>query len=318
MSELSREQLLELYRQMVTIRFFEIQLSEESKAGNIRGSLHLATGQEALPAGACFALSKEDSITMTYRGHGYALAKGCDINLIAAEILGREAGLCKGKGGKMHLFDPENGVLGANGIVAGGIPTALGAAFAAKTLKTGAVSLTVFGDGALNQGVASECLNLAALWRLPVIFLCENNLYAEMTPLEGSSKETKLTERAKGFGLPVIQIDGNDPIEVYKAVSQAKRLQSAFFIEALTYRTCGHYHLDPGYGSYRTKQEVEKSEAASPISRFSSKLQVTKVATLAELEKIEKEASEVVTKAFEFARNSPEASPETALTGVFA
>lgn len=317
---LTLDKLLGLYSQMAIMRLFEVQLLEQSKSGNLRGSLHLATGQEALPAGTCLALEKEDAITMTYRGHGYALAKGSPIPRIAAEILGRVDGLCRGKGGKMHLFDPEFGILGANGIVAGGIPTALGAALASQKLKKSTVAVTVFGDGALNQGVAMESLNLAALWHLPVIFLCENNLYAEMTPLDRSSAQIELIERAKSFGIMVDKIDGNNVLDVYDAVSNARAHclagRGPVFIEAMTYRTCGHYQLDPGT-SYRSKEEVAKWERNSPIKRFSDYLIQAKLTTETTLMNLDKEAETLIRDAFAFAEASPSPTAEEAYKGVF-
>lgn len=317
---LSADDLLGLYRTMCTMRHFEAALSEQSVAGNLRGSLHLATGQEALPAGACLALRQDDYLTMTYRGHGYALAKGCDLGKVVAEILGRETGLCRGQGGKMHLFDLDNGVLGANGIVAGGIPTAVGAALSSKLQNLGRVAMTVFGDGAVNQGVAHEVFNMAALWKLPIVFLCENNLYAEMTPIERSSGETDLCKRIGSYGMATSKIDGNDVLAVYDAVVKATHRARAgdgpTFIEAATYRTCGHYNLDPGT-TYRTKDEVTRWEKLAPVPRFAAHLTKSKLATKAELAQIDKQSKAMVQQAVDAALSSP-SPPESALaTGVF-
>lgn len=318
---LSSGDLTGLYRTMWVMRLFEEAMMGQSQKGNLRGSLHLATGQEALPAGACKALRQDDSITMTYRGHGYVLAKGCHLGKVMAEICGRSGGLCQGKGGKMHLFDPENGVLGANGIVAGGIPTAVGAAFSAKTLGQDRVSLTVFGDGAVNQGVAHEVFNMAGLWKLPVIFLCENNLYAEMTPLERSSAVTQVADRAAAYGIEAVTIDGNDVLEVYDTVSEAvEKARSGggpMFIEAMTYRTCGHYNLDPGVGSYRTKEEVEEWEAQSPIKRFGEWLTTNDIVDEDGLRGLEGQAKNLVDEAVAFAEGSSLPDESTATTGVF-
>jgi TPP-dependent pyruvate/acetoin dehydrogenase alpha subunit len=305
---------------MVTMRHFENALQELSQSGQLRGSLHLATGQEALPAGACAALRKTDNITMTYRGHGYVLAKGCNLGKVTAEIMGRSGGMCQGKGGKMHIFDPENGVLGANGIVAGGIPTAVGAAFSSKLLKEDRIALTVFGDGAVNQGVAHEVFNMASLWKLPIIFLCENNLYAEMTPLDRSSAVTQVSDRMAAYGIPAIKIDGNDVLEVYDAVataaSNARKGSGPTFIEAMTYRTCGHYHLDPGFG-YRTKEEVDEWEANSPIKRFGDWLTKSKKGSAKDLAELEDLAKSDIDKAVKFALASPIPDDSIALEGVF-
>ncbi len=320
-SRLSRDDLLGLYRQMVLTAAFEDRLLAESQAGNLRGSLHLAKGQEALPAGACRALRADDTITMTYRGHGYALAKGCDLGRVAAEILGRREGLSRGQGGKMHLFDPAHGVLGANGIVAGGIPTSVGAAWSAKVQAKDNVAVTVFGDGAVNQGVAMECFNIAALWRLPVIFLCENNLYAEMTPIDRSSAEPDLAKRFASFGLTTSTFDGNDVLEVYDQVATAaagcRSGKGPYFLQAMTYRTSGHYQLDPGLG-YRSKHEVQKWEKASPITRFAAWLKSEGQADARALRTCGQAAEDDVKAAFEFALGSPDPDLDTFLTGVFA
>lgn len=313
-SKLTPADLKKLYRQMAIMRFFEEGLLQQSQAGNLRGSLHLATGQEALPAAAGHVLRQKDSITVTYRGHGYVLAKGCDLKKVAAEILGRSDGLCRGKGGKMHLFDLDNGLLGANGIVAGGIPTAVGAAFSAWIQGTDDIALTVFGDGALNQGACHEAMNMAGLWKLPVIFLCENNLYAEMTPIDRSSGQTALAERAKAYGFTGVQIDGNDVEVAVAAIAEAaERARSGdgpTLIEAMTYRTCGHYQLDPGL-SYRTKEEVQEWEAKSPMKRLAAKLNKKDIETL------EAEAKKIVDEAFAYANGSPISPDSEALTGVF-
>lgn len=313
-SKLTPADLKKLYRQMAIMRFFEEALLQQSQAGNLRGSLHLATGQEALPAAVGHVLRQKDSITVTYRGHGYVLAKGCDLKKVAAEILGRSDGLCRGKGGKMHLFDLDNGLLGANGIVAGGIPTAVGAAFSAWIQGTDDIALTVFGDGALNQGACHEAMNMAGLWKLPVIFLCENNLYAEMTPIDRSSGQTALAERAKAYGFTGVQIDGND-VEVAvaaiaEAAERARNGEGPTLIEAMTYRTCGHYQLDPGL-SYRTKEEVQEWEAKSPMKRLAAKL------NRKDIDALEAEAKKIVDEAFAFAIGSTILPDTEATTGVF-
>ncbi len=277
---------LGLYRQMVRLRALEQRLTKLSRDGQLRGSLHLATGQEAVPAGACAALRKDDTFTVTYRGHGYILAKGVDLNLVVAEILGRATGLNKGKGGKMHLTDPSYGLLGANGIVGGGVGTAVGGALASWMDNSDRVSMTVFGDGTLNQGHTHEALNMAALWNLPMIFLCENNLYAEMTPLSRSTKVTDLTQKMAAYGIEAVSVDGNDPLAVYevmrKAVEKGRKGKGPTFIEAMTYRTCGHYQNDPGT-QYRTPAEIAEWEAQAPIARFEKHLGAKLAAELAQI-----------------------------------
>lgn len=300
------------YREMTRLRALELALTNMSRSGNLRGSLHLATGQEAVPSGACSALSQSDTISVTYRGHGYILAKGCDLYRVVAEILGKRDGLCKGKGGKMHLTDIENGLLGANGIVGGGVGMAVGAALASWQDQSGKVSVTVFGDGTLNQGHVHEAMNMAALWKLPMIFLCENNEYAEMTPLDRSSAVTNLTQRMAAYNIHAVSIDGNDLFEVYhtmtQAVERARKGEGPTFIEAKTYRTCGHYQNDPGT-AYRTREEVKEWEAKSPILRFEAQLIAEYGVTPDQLEQwnaeSEAEIDEVLKKALAAADPDP-------------
>lgn len=308
---------LDLYRQMVRMRSLEEALTKLSRDGQLRGSLHLAQGQEAVPAGACAALRRDDYLTCTYRGHGYVLAKGADLDAVVAEILGRSSGLNKGKGGKMHLMDPAVGLLGANGIVAGGIGTAVGAALASWMDGSDRVSMTVFGDGTINQGHAHEALNMAALWQLPVIFLCENNLFAEMTALSDSSRVTDLCARMASYGIPARRVDGNDAVAVYDAVSGAVAKARAgggpSFIEAMTYRTCGHYQNDPGT-SYRTADEVKDWEARSPILRMEKML---RNAGSKDLSRVRSEESAAVDAAVAKALAAPMPDPATLTEDMF-
>ena len=304
----------DFYRQMVRLRAVENELTKLSQAGQLRGSLHLCQGQEAVPAGACAALRKDDYLTCTYRGHGYVLAKGLDLDLVIREILGKASGLCGGKGGKMHLFDPEFGLLGTNGIVGGGVGTAVGAALASWLDGKDQVAMTVFGDGTINQGHVNECFNMAALYKLPVIFLCENNLYAEMTPLERSHGNTDLCARVASFGIKTDKCDGNDPFLVYetvsRAVERARKGEGPTFIEAMTYRTTGHYQADAGT-AYRTADEVAEWRDKSPIAKLEKVL--GKAAGPIALEEDERVASAVLA-----ALKEPDPLPSAALTAVFA
>lgn len=315
------KQLLQWHREMLTLRQLEKRLTELSQQGILRGSLHLAEGQEAVPSGACAALKKEDYLSVTYRGHGYVLAKGCDIKRVVAEILGRKTGLCKGKGGKMHLADLEHGLLGANGIVGGGVPTAVGAGMSAYIRGEERVAMAVFGDGTLNQGVVHEALNMASLWKLPVIFLCENNLYAEMTPLSESTAVTDLGARMAAYDIPAHRVDGNDCMAVFEAVMDARARclegKGPVFVEAMTYRTCGHYQNDPGTGSYRGKEEVEEWRQRSPIERNAQRL-LDEGAKQSKLQKIQNEANSLVETAIEFALSSPEPDSAELTEDVFA
>lgn len=308
------------YRQMLVLRSLETRLAELSQQGVLRGSLHLATGQEAAPAGACSALKKEDTLTCTYRGHGYVLAKGVDLKKVVAEILGRRTGLCKGKGGKMHLTDLEHGLLGANGIVGGGIPTALGGALSAFIDGADRVSMAVFGDGTLNQGAAHESFNMAGLWKLPILFFCENNLYAEMTPLAQSTAVTELTRRMAAYDIAAVRVDGNDVLAVHDAVAEARANavsgRGPTFIEAMTYRTCGHYQNDPGT-AYRTRAEVSAWLERSPIERAKEGL-LGSGCSEKELRALDQSAAKEVAAALDEALAAPEPGPEELLEDLFA
>lgn len=306
-----------MFEQMVKLRALEKELTRLSQKGQIRGSLHLATGQEACPAGACAALEQLDAITVTYRGHGYAMCKGVDFDAIVAEILGRSTGLCKGRGGKMHLMDLSHGLLGANGIVGGGIGTAAGAALAAQMDGSKRIAMTVFGDGTLNQGHTMEVLNMAGLWKLPMIFLCENNLYAEMTPISRSTAVTELTKKMAAFGIRAVKTDGNDARAVYETVREAADLarkgSGPTFVEAMTYRVVGHYQNDPGI-RYRTKEEIQKWQKRDPIDLLAKSLALSDQ----DRERIEAEQEEVVQASIAKTFSEPEPNASELEMGVFA
>jgi len=312
----SRE--LHFYADMVKIRRFEQMAIDLYKEGLIGGSYHSYVGQEAVAVGVCAALTAEDTITTTYRGRGQHLAKGASAFRLFAELLGRIDGYCKGKGGPMHICDMETGILGANGIVAGGIPIAVGAALTCRMSGSKNVAAAFFGDGAVNQGVFSESMNLAALWELPVIFVCENNLYAEMTPLEKYVKNTKLVERAAAFGIPGEVVDGNDVEAVYQATQSAvKRARNGggpAFFEMMTYRLQGHMLGDPE--TYRTKEEVAKWHAGDPILRWKKQLIARKAASGERLDEMEQTIAGELASAAERARASQEPDPSTILEDV--
>jgi TPP-dependent pyruvate/acetoin dehydrogenase alpha subunit len=269
-----KNQIVELYQTMVAIRHFEEIAIELYKEGLLGGSYHSYVGQEAVATGVCSALRREDYITTTYRGRGQHLAKGADPVRLFAELLGRTGGYCRGKGGPMHIADLETGILGANGIVGAGVPITAGAALSAQMSGDGRVAVTFFGDGAMNQGVVSETFNLAALWNLPAVFICENNLYAEMTPLRDSVKNQNLAERAAAFGLKVESVDGNDVEAVFQTtqslVNHSRQGGGPVFLEAKTYRLHGHMFGDSE--SYRTKEEVAEWRTRDPIQRCEQKL----------------------------------------------
>ena len=315
-----RDWLAGCYRQMVVIRRFEERLQKLHGEGAVRGSLHLCIGQEATAVGACAALNTDDYMTCTYRGHGQSLAKGLSVRAAMAELLGRETGCCKGRGGSMHLTDVSVGLLGENGIVAAGMPIATGAAFTAKFKKTRQVALSFFGEGATNQGVFHETLNLAAAWKLPVIFFCENNLYAEMTPITEEVAVDSMTARAIGNGMRAIEVDGNDLIAVFECVSEAVKIarkgDGPTFIEAHTYRFAGHMIGDPEV--YRTKAEIDERRKRDPLTVMAERMQTKHAFYAEDIAKLDQEALAIVDEAEKFAKDSPFPDPETALENIYA
>jgi TPP-dependent pyruvate/acetoin dehydrogenase alpha subunit len=310
--------LLGLYRMMYLIRRTEERLQELFAQGEAYGSLHLCIGQEATVTGACAALREDDYITCTYRGHGAVLAKGSSLRAVIAELLGRETGLCRGRGGSMLLTDLSVGNLGASGIVAGAIPMAVGAALAARLAGSDRVALTFFGDGATNQGAFHESLNLAALWKLPVIFFCENNQYAEMTPIWKEASIERLADRGCAYGIPGVVVDGNDVEAVYRvtaeAVAKARGGAGPTLIEAITYRLCGHMFGDPE--TYRPKEEVEQWRRRDPLLIARQRL-VERGLTESEIGRLEADVEAEIEEAVRFARQSPEPDPAEATRYVY-
>jgi pyruvate dehydrogenase E1 component alpha subunit len=271
---LTDQELLDMLRRMIEIRGFEDEIQGLFTKNLVRGSTHLCNGQEACAVGACFALRLEDSMLCTYRGHGAVLAKGAPLEGTFAEILGRETGICRGKGGSMHLTDVSVGAYGSFAIVGAHLPIATGLAFAAKHTGTDAVSLCFFGDGSVNIGAAHEAMNLAGIWKLPVIFFCENNLYGEYSPLPTTTPIERLSDRAAGYGMPGVRVDGNDVVAVHAVVSEAAARARAgegpTFIEAMTYRHRGHSRSDPA--TYRPEGELEAWLEKDPIPRLEALL----------------------------------------------
>lgn len=317
---LERADLRQMYKMMLLIRRFEEKCVEFYKNGEIRGSLHPCIGQEATAVGACAALRRDDYMTCTYRGHGQALAKGLDPKEAMAELLGRQTGCSRGKGGSMHFTDPAVGLLGENAIVGAGVPIAVGAALTARLDRSDRVAITFFGDGAINQGALLEALNLAAIWQLPLIFFCENNLYSEMTPIKAMVKPEQLIERAAGFGIPGVRVDGYDPIAVYEvtraAVEQARRGEGPTFIEAMTYRLFGHMVGDTE--PYRTKEEVAEWRQRDSITTFPQRLIDEFGFTPAEIEAVKTEVAAEMAEISQFALNSPWPEVSEIAEGVFA
>lgn len=317
--KLDKETMLKMYYKMIEIRFFELTATGLFKKGQIKGSIHPYIGQEAVGVGACFALNPGDYITTTHRPHGHNLAKGANMSRIFAEILGKVTGYNRGRGGSMHVAALEAGTLIASAVVGGNIPIALGAALTSKMKKTSQVTLCFFGEGATNTGNFHESLNLAAIWHLPVVFMCENNIYAVSTPIYYSTLIENISIRAKGYGIPGITIDGNDVIAVYEtnseAVDRARRGNGPTLIEAKTYRWEGHYVGEPRV--YRTREEEEKWKKRDPIQKFEKKLLEMQILDEGRIEQIKEEIGKKVTEALQWALNSPLPSPEDATRFIY-
>jgi pyruvate dehydrogenase E1 component alpha subunit len=317
---LPKENLIKMYRKMLEIRFFEEKVFELYGQNLVPGTIHLYAGEEAVAVGVCNALSQDDYITSTHRGHGHCIAKGADLKRTMAEILGRETGYCKGKGGSMHIADFSIGMLGATAIVGAGLPIAVGAALSAKLRKTGQVVACFFGEGASNQGTFHESINMASAWKLPVIFVCENNLYAMGTRQSRIMNIENISDRAPSYGIPGVSVDGNDVLAVYEtaqvATERARRGEGPTLIECKTYRHKGHSRVDPA--KYRPREEVEEWLRKDPIKRLRSKLIQTDISIEAELQEIEKKVSSAIEDAVKFAVESPYPTPEEALEDVYA
>ncbi|MEM3731237.1 MAG: pyruvate dehydrogenase (acetyl-transferring) E1 component subunit alpha [Candidatus Bathyarchaeia archaeon] len=317
---LAKDKLVHMFRKMVEIRFFEEKVFDLYAQNLVPGTIHLYAGEEAVAVGVCSALRKDDYITSTHRGHGHCIAKGADLKRIMAEILGKATGYCKGKGGSMHIADFSIGMLGATAVVGAGIPIAVGAGLSIKLRKTTQVVACFFGEGASNQGTFHEGINMASIWRLPVIFVCENNLYAMGTRQSRVMNIENIADRALAYGISGVVVDGNDVLAVYeaaaKAVERARKGEGPTLIECKTYRHKGHSRVDPA--RYRPKEEVEEWLAKDPIKRFREKLLQTKVLTEAEIQQIESEVATEIEEATKFAMESPYPKPEEALEDVYA
>jgi pyruvate dehydrogenase E1 component alpha subunit len=319
MMPVSPERLPEAYRQMYVIRKFEEVIRNLYTQGRIRGSFHPCVGQEATAVGACLALEPGDQVSCTYRGHGHAIAKGLSVRAAMAEMLGKATGCSKGKGGSMHFTDPRVGLLGANAIVAAGIPHAAGAALAMQMRKQPNVAVAFFGEGAVNQGVYHEALNLIAIWKLPVILVCENNRYSEMTPSHETTSTVATRERAASYGLFTEAVDGNDVEAMAAAVEEARARAlsgaGATYLEASTYRLWGHMMGDPEV--YRTKDEVALAWKEEPIARLGRRL-FSLGQTEDDLRRLEVEAEAEIADALQFAESSPLPSAQDAFSDIFA
>ncbi|MFX1295666.1 MAG: thiamine pyrophosphate-dependent dehydrogenase E1 component subunit alpha [Promethearchaeota archaeon] len=317
--DIPQEKLLEMYKKLLLIRYFEERAYEIFGTGQIAGTLHTYLGQEAVAVGILVNFTDEDFITSTHRGHGHVLAKGASPDRMMAELFGKKTGYCKAKGGSMHIADFKYGILGANGIVGGGIPIATGAGLSCKLkYKNKRVVACFFGDGASNTGGFHEAINLAGVWKLPVLFVCENNLYAMGTSITIATAVNDIAKRAIGYGIAGVIADGNDVVDVYlkgkEAVERAKAGQGPTLIECKTYRIKGHSKYDPA--DYRPKEEVEEWLKRDPIKLYRSKLLNYKIKEIT-LKELEKEMMEIIDHAIDFAQESPKGSVEESLKDVY-
>jgi len=317
---LSPDQLRSMLRTMHMIRQFDLRALDLYREGAMRGSTHPYIGMEAVAVGACAALRPADRITSTHRGHGHCLAKGGDPRLMMAELLGKATGYCKGKGGSMHIADVEAGILGANGIVGGGIGLATGAALAAQLAGRDDVTLCFFGDGALNQGVLHESANLAAIWKLPVVYICENNQYAMSARADRFTSVPDPEVRAKAYGFPGVSCDGMDVMAVYRtvadAVARARAGEGPSLVVCVTYRYFGHHVGDPL--NYRDKAEVDAWKTKDPIDRFQRDLIAHRVLTSDEADRLAAAVIQEIEAAVAFAKASPEPEVEALMEDVYA
>jgi pyruvate dehydrogenase E1 component alpha subunit len=317
---LTKDQLMEALRRMHLIRFFEEKAESLYALGKIHGTMHLYVGQEASAMGACLALQPADRILSTHRGHGHCIAKGADLNLMMAELLGKEIGYCRGRGGSMHIADVAGGNLGANGIVAGGIPLSTGVGLSIQMQKLDWICLTFFGDGAANEGAFHESLNLAAIWKLPIVYVCENNQYAMSMPVSAAIPIKAISKRAESYNIPGVTVDGNDILAVYAAVKSATERARAgegpTLIESVTYRWRGHSKSDRQ--RYRTRDEVKEWQAKDPIARLEKNLVQAGLFTEETLAELKAAAKQAIEDSVTFAEAADDPDPNTVMDGVYA
>lgn len=317
---LSAERLRAMLSTMLLIRAFEEKAEELYALGRVHGTMHLSIGQEAVAVGVCEALRPDDYILSTHRGHGHCLAKGADVRRVMAEFLGKETGYCRGRGGSMHIADVEGGNLGANGIVGGGLPIATGVGLSIQIRGTQQVCVAFFGDGAANEGAFHESLNLASIWDLPVVFVCENNQYAMSMPVHRAMRVERVADRACAYGIPGRTVDGMDVFAVFEAAQEAVERARAgggpSLLECVTYRYRGHSKSDRQ--RYRTREEVERWRARDPIERLRGRLEAQGLLDPEAYEALAAAARERVEDAVRFAEASPEPDPATLLEDVYA
>ncbi|MEZ4530702.1 MAG: thiamine pyrophosphate-dependent dehydrogenase E1 component subunit alpha [Thermomicrobiales bacterium] len=318
--ELTTEQALWLLREMLRIRRVEEALARSYAQGLIPGACHTYVGQEAIAVGVCAHLRADDVVFSTHRGHGHALAKGAPAREVMAELFGKATGVSKGRGGSMHLFVPEVGLMGTTGIVGPNILQATGAGYSFQLMKTDQVSVAFFGDGAMNNGAFHEGVNLAAIWGLPVVYVCENNQFATEVPFDYATRNTDVAERARSYGIPGVTVDGNDVLAVTEAaaaaIDRARRGGGPSLIEGKTYRTRPHAE-GMRDGGYRTMEEIEAWKQRDPIALLEARLLDRGIATQAQIDEVRQEIEDVVAEGLEFARNSPYPEPDTAALHIY-
>ncbi|MGE5842997.1 MAG: thiamine pyrophosphate-dependent dehydrogenase E1 component subunit alpha [Deltaproteobacteria bacterium] len=318
--KITKQEKLDIFRTMLLVRAFEEKAGELFHQNLIPGFIHLSIGQEASSVGTCSVLRKEDYVASTHRGHGHLIAKGADPKFMFAELLGKATGYCKGKGGSMHIADFSIGILGANGVVAGGFPIIVGAGLSIKLRKTDQVAVVFFGDGAANRGPFHEPANMAAIWKLPLVFVCENNLYASTTPASYALAGGSVSARAAGYGMPGLSINGNDVMEVRKAVGEAversRKGQGPSVVENVTYRYRGHFEGDPQ--RYRSLEEIRKFKNKSdPIQRFRNLLKKEGILSEKQDKAIRADVMLQIEEAVTYAKGAPLPRPEEALEDLF-
>jgi pyruvate dehydrogenase E1 component alpha subunit len=318
---LTKEVLLDLHHRMVRIRRFEEAAGDLSDQGKLAGIIHLYVGEEAVAAGVMAHLGDQDQITSTHRGHGHCVAKGGDFKRMMAELFGRSTGYCRGKGGSMHIADLDIGILGANGIVGGGPPIAVGSAWANKYRDNGNVTCCFFGDGASNEGTFHEAANMAALYKLPLVFICENNGYGEFTPQRNHQAVKDIADRAVGYGMPGVVVDGMDVVAVYEAageaIERARRGEGPSLIECKTYRFYDHVGKRGMGVSYRTDDEVMEWRRRDPIELFEGRLAEQGILSADEAKAVHDRVSAQLQEAISFAESSPLPDPSEVLTDVY-
>ena len=317
---LSKKRLLKMYQDMLKIRYFENEITTVYSKGLMPGLAHLYIGEEAVAVGVCANLTKHDFAVSTHRGHGHLIAQGADLKKMMAEVLGKKTGYCKGKGGSMHIMDISKGILGANGIVGAGIPIATGSAYSAKVRGTNQVTISFFGDAASNQGTFHESINMAAAWKLPVVYVCENNLYGISVDIRKVIATKDIAIRAKAYDIPGRVVDGNDVLEVYRvsreAIERARKGDGPSLIECKTYRWKGHHVGDPGR-VYRSEKEFEEWNECCPIKTFRERLIKERIFSEEELNLIEKDTKKMIKKAADFAIQSPYPNKKEAYEDLF-